>query len=69
MASITFGSVGDIIAICQIITTTFRSLSESSGSAAEYRALIGELRSLSQALESVKALLEQGILRQHRGRL
>ena len=69
MASVTFGSVGDIIAICQIITTAIKSLSTSRGSDVEYRGLINELWSLAQALESIKSLLEEDTQIKHRGRL
>ena len=69
MAAITFGSVGDIIAVCQVIKTTIHALSTSRGSAAEYQSLTNSLWSLSQALESVKSLLEKSLPMQHRGRL
>ena len=59
MSSITFGSVGDIIAICQVIVTTVTALSSSRGASVEYRALINELWGLAQALEATKSLLEQ----------
>ena len=69
MASVTFGSVGDIITICQVITTTIKALSASRGSDVEYRGLINELWSLAQALESIKSLLEEDTEIKHRGRL
>ena len=59
MASVTFGSVGDIIAICQVISTTINALSASRGSAVEYQALLNELASLEQAVEAAKSLLEK----------
>ena len=69
MATITFGSVGDIIALCQVITTIVRSLSSTQGSSAEYESLINSLWSLAQALECAKFLLEQNTPLQFRGRL
>ena len=70
MASITFGSVGDVISICQIVIRTVTALSKSHGSAFEYRNLIDELYSLSQGLEAVKSLLEQDSAQTHHsGRL
>ena len=69
MASITFGSVGDIISICQVIVKTVSALSESRGSAVEYQGLINELWSLAQALESLKSLLDDETQLRHRGRL
>ena len=69
MVSIAFGSVGDIIAICQVIAATVRSLSSTIGSSTEYESLINSLWSLAQALESVKSLIEQGSQLPHQGRL
>lgn len=54
--SITFGSVGDIIAVCLLVKDCVGALSETNGSAAEYQAVIRELYVLE------KALLEVGIL-------
>ena len=59
MASLTIGSVGDIITICDILRTVVQALSESRGSAAEYQALVKELQALSQAVYSVRSLLER----------
>ena len=69
MASVTFGSVGDIITVCKIITTTIKALSASRGSDVGYRELINELWSLAQALESIKSLLEEDSQIKHKGRL
>ena len=59
MASLTIGSVGDIITICDILRTVVQALSESRGSATEYQALVRELQALSQAVYSVRSLLER----------
>ena len=69
MAALTFGSVGDIIALCEIVANVVEALSESRGSSAQYQELITELFSLSQALESVDelALVHHAI--QNAGRL
>ena len=69
MASITFGSIGDLVATCQVIVNIVNALSASRGSAIEYQELITELWSLAQALESVKSLLEHDPQLPHRGRL
>jgi len=50
MASFTFGSVGDIIAICQIVQSTVYALSDARGSAAEYQHLARSLANLSLVL-------------------
>ena len=69
MAAISFGSVGDIVAICEILVKTVNALSKSHGSAVDYQSLIGELWSLAQALEAVKSLLGREPQLHHRGRL
>ena len=70
MAFITFGSVGDIISICQIVIRAVAALSKSHGSAFEYQSLIDELHCLSQGLEAIKSLLEEDSAHlHHRGRL
>ena len=69
MASITFGSIGDLVATCQVIVNIVNALSASRGSAIEYQGLINELWSLAQALESVQSLLEHDLQLPHRGRL
>lgn len=56
MASITFGSVGDIIAVAQIAGSIAKALSDARGSAKEYQDLIKELRSFDQALLQVCVL-------------
>ncbi|KAL1607942.1 hypothetical protein SLS60_002881 [Paraconiothyrium brasiliense] len=53
---VTFGSVGDIIAVCILVKDCVDALSETRGSAAEYQAVVRELYILE------KALLEVGIL-------
>ena len=59
MASLTIGNIGDIIAICDVLRTVVQALSESRGSAAEYQALVRELQALSQAVYSIRSLLEK----------
>jgi hypothetical protein len=54
MSGITFGSVGDIIAVWQIALQLAQALSDSRGSAKEYHALIRELQAFDQALLQVR---------------
>lgn len=58
MASFTFGSVGDIIAICQIVQTTVAALSDARGSQADYQAFERGLTNLSQVLINIDRLAE-----------
>jgi small-conductance mechanosensitive channel len=53
---ITFGSIGDLIAIGEIAFVLAKSLSDSRGSAKEYQALVKELRTFDKALLQVNAL-------------
>ncbi|PMD60566.1 uncharacterized protein K444DRAFT_612697 [Hyaloscypha bicolor E] len=53
---ITFGSVGDIIAVGQIAWSLAQSLSDSRGSAKEYQGLIKELGAFERAVLQVVAL-------------
>lgn len=55
---VTFGSVGDIIAVCLLVKDCVEALSDSNGSSAEYKAVVRELYILE------KALLEIGVLSQ-----
>jgi hypothetical protein len=53
---ITFGSVGDIIAVCVLVKDCVDALSDTNGSAPQYQAVVRELHILE------KALLEVGVL-------
>lgn len=53
---ITFGSIGDLIAVGQITFMLAKALNESQGSSHNYRGLIKELRNFDQALLQVAAL-------------
>ena len=53
---ITFGSIGDIIAVGQIAWSLAKALSNSRGSAKEYQGLVKELQTFDQALLQVVAL-------------
>jgi hypothetical protein len=53
MSGITFGSVGDIIAVWQIALQLAQALSKSRGSAREYCELRKELKAFDQALLQV----------------
>lgn len=53
MSGITFGSVGDIIAVGQIVWALAQALSNSRGSAKEYQGLVKELQMFDQALLQV----------------
>lgn len=57
MSGITFGSVGDIIAVGQIALQLAKALSDSRGSAKAYQALVKELQNFDQALLQVSTIL------------
>lgn len=57
MSGITFGSVGDIISVCLIVQSIAKALSDSRGSASEFRVLMGELESSTAALKQVQHLV------------
>jgi hypothetical protein len=52
----TFGSVGDIIAVTQIVAKIISALNDSRGSAVGYPQLFAELRSLQKALDHLNKL-------------
>lgn len=54
MSSVTFGSVGDIIAVCLLAKSIVEALDDSRGSSAEYQGLITEIRSLECSLLEVE---------------
>jgi hypothetical protein len=54
MSEITFGSVGDIIAVGQIALLLAKALSDARGSVKEYQCLIKELEIFDQALLQVR---------------
>ena len=56
--SVTFGSVGDIIAMCQLVTQAVKAISDSRDSSSEYRELISLLSTLMIALEQVRATIQ-----------
>lgn len=49
--AITFGSVGDIIAVAQITAQLLKALSTSRGSSKEFREVVQELETFHGALE------------------
>lgn len=53
MSAITFGSVGDILAVGQIVLTLAQALSNNRGSAKEYQGLVVELHGFDKALLQV----------------
>lgn len=55
-ASVTFGSVGDILSVCIVIKDLVRALDESRGSSAEYQEVIRELWGLDRVLLEVELL-------------
>jgi hypothetical protein len=55
MSGITFGSVGDIIAVGQIACALAKTLNDSRGSAKEYQGLVKELQTFDQALLQVSS--------------
>lgn len=56
MAGISFGSVGDIIAVGEIAWSIAKALSSSRGSAKEYQSLAKELQLFNKALLQVVAV-------------
>ena len=63
MSGITFGSVGDIIAVGQIAWALAKALTDSRGSAKEYQDLIKELQAFDQALLQVGRMRSQIVTR------
>lgn len=59
MSAVTFGSVGDIIAVCLLAKQIVDSLDSARGSAAEYRSLATEIRSLEKTLLEVELLVRK----------
>lgn len=59
MSSITFGSVGNIIAVCLLAKQIVDALDSSKGSASEYRNLVTELRSLEKTLLEVELVVRK----------
>lgn len=55
---VTFSSVGDIIAVCQLVTQAVKAISDSRGSSSEYRDLVSLLSALVIALEHVRATIQ-----------
>ncbi|KAK5128391.1 hypothetical protein LTR85_003059 [Meristemomyces frigidus] len=53
---ITFGSVGDIIAVAQLVKDLIDALDKSRGSSAEYRGLIRDLELLRDVLSQIEQL-------------
>lgn len=51
---LSFGSVGDIIAICQLIIELGKALNDTTGSTAQYRELRGELDDFVRLLMQVR---------------
>ena len=57
--SVTFGSVGDIIAVCQLVIQAVKAISDSKGSSSEYQDLVSLLSSLMVSLEHVRATIQK----------
>lgn len=56
MTSVTFGSVGDILAVCLLVKDLIRALDDCRGSADEYQEVIRELEMLDRVLTQVHSL-------------
>lgn len=56
-AVFSFGSLGDILAIAELAYKLARALSESTGSSAEYQAVIAELDTLTTALRILNEII------------
>lgn len=59
MASITFGSFGDVITACNILITISKAFSDSKGSKAEYQKLITQLECLMTWDKVIGSLLQE----------
>jgi hypothetical protein len=55
---ITFGSIGDIIAVAQIAGKLYKALAASQGSAQEFREVVLELSGFYGVLEQVSRLVK-----------
>lgn len=55
-AALTFGSVGDIIAVCLLVNDLVTTLGDSRGSVGEYRDLITDLRYVQELLYRLNGL-------------
>ena len=66
-ASFTFGSFGDIITIVQLVWQLSQAISDSHGSAQEFRDLVDELSQYHRALDEVSWLLPFGSSSRSRG--
>lgn len=53
---LSFGSVGDIIAICQLIAELSKALNDATGSAAQYQEICKELNGFVSLLMQVSSL-------------
>ncbi|KAA1476269.1 hypothetical protein DENSPDRAFT_884201 [Dentipellis sp. KUC8613] len=54
LVAFSFGTVGDIIAVVQLLNQVRQALCDSTGSAVEYQALIGDLDALADVLGAVQ---------------
>lgn len=54
--AVTFGSIGDVIAVTQIVVRIISALKDSSDSATQYQQLFAELKSLQELLGHLKEL-------------
>ena len=68
-AALTFGSIGDVIALCNAIQTGIEALSSARGSTTKYQSLGREVWNLSRALVSVESLLKENANLERRGDL
>ena len=50
------GSVGDVIAVCQLVKDLIAALNDCRGSSGEFNELVKELQSLARALHEVNVL-------------
>ncbi|KAL8845781.1 MAG: hypothetical protein Q9221_009079 [Calogaya cf. arnoldii] len=54
--AVSFGSVGDIIAVCQVVYNVVKALSDTQGSAPKYQDLVSELDTLANTLKQIQTL-------------
>ncbi|KAJ4469760.1 hypothetical protein C8J55DRAFT_193678 [Lentinula edodes] len=63
--ALTFGSIGDIITVIELLNQIRKALCDSTGSSAEYQALIVDLDVFSDILDAVKSSISSTVQSSH----
>jgi hypothetical protein len=58
-AAFTFGSVGDIIGICQVVIQLSRALKSAMGASQEYQGLVDDLDLFAKTLMEVRTAVSE----------